>query len=89
MEEQTTNLSIKNPNKSWVAKELATLIDEWVSWQDEVEQIQDHPYDPNIQLDVFADGEENMQKHEILQAKTLTFLNNNINGHGFIKGFDV
>jgi len=53
-----------------------------------VEQIQDHPYDPNIQLDVFADGEENMQKHEVLQAKTLTFLNNNISGHGFIKGFD-
>jgi hypothetical protein len=29
-----------------------------------------------------------MQKHEVLQAKTLTFLNNNIKGHGFIKGFD-
>lgn len=57
-------------------------------WQKEVAQIQDHPYDPQTQTDVFADGEENMQKHEILQAKTLTFLNNNIRGHGFIKGFD-
>lgn len=88
MEEQITNLAITNPNKSWVAKELAKLIDEWISWQKEVDQIQDYPYDPNKQLNVFADGEENMQKHEILQAKTLTFLNNNINGHGFIKGFD-
>ncbi len=88
MEEQITNLSITNPNKSWVAKELTKLIDEWIAWQKEVDQIREHPYDPNIQLDVFADGEENMQKHEILQAKTLTFLNNNINGHGFIKGFD-
>jgi len=29
-----------------------------------------------------------MNIHEIFQAKTLTFLNNNITGHGFIKGFD-
>lgn len=29
-----------------------------------------------------------MLKHEVLQAKTLTFLNNNIRGHGFIRGFD-
>jgi hypothetical protein len=88
MEEQITNLAITNPNKSWVVKELTKLIDEWVAWQKEVDQIQDHAYDPNTQLDVFADGEENMEKHEILQAKTLTFLNNNIEGHGFIKGFD-
>lgn len=88
MEEQLSNLAIKNPNKGWVVKELCKLIDEWVAWQKEVDQIQDHAYDPNTQLDVFADGEENMQEHEILQAKTLTFLNNNIEGHGFIKGFD-
>ena len=88
MEEQLTNLAVKNPNKSWVVKELCKLIDEWVAWQKEVDQIQDHAYDPNTQLDVFADGEENMEKHDILQAKTLTFLNNNIEGHGFIKGFD-
>ena len=88
MEEQITNLAIINPNKNWVVKELTKIIDEWIAWQKEVDQIQDHPYDPNTQLDVFLDGEENMQKHEILQAKTLTFLNNNIHGHGFIKGFD-
>ena len=29
-----------------------------------------------------------MQKHDILQAKTLTFLNNNIKGHGFIIAFN-
>jgi len=40
------------------------------------------------QSEVFADGEEMLQKHEVLQGKTLTFLNNNIKGHGFIKGFD-
>lgn len=88
MEEQIINLAIKNPNKGRVVKELTILIDEWVAWQKEVGQIQDHAYDPNTQLEVFADGEENMEKHEILQAKTLTFLNNNIEGHGFIKGFD-
>lgn len=88
MEEQIINLAIKNPNKGWVGKELNKLIEEWVAWQKEVEQIEDHPYDPKTQTEVFVDGEENMQKHEILQAKTLTFLNNNIDGHGFIKGFD-
>ena len=88
MEKQLSNLATKNPNKAWVAKELAKLINEWEVWQREVSLIQDHEYDPNTQLDVFADGEENMQKHEILQGKTLTFLNNNVNGHGFIVGFD-
>ena len=88
MEEQLINLAIINPNRGWVVKELNTLIDEWEAWQREVAHIEDHPYDPKTRTDVFADGEENMQKHEILQAKTLTFLNNNISGHGFIKGFD-
>lgn len=88
MEKQLSNIAIKNPNKAWVVKEIAKLIDEWETWQKEVSLIQDHEYDSNTQLDVFADGEENMQKHEILQGKTLTFLNNNIDGHGFIVGFD-
>jgi len=88
MEEQIINLSIKNPNKGWVVKELNKLIEEWVAWRKEVEQIEDHPYDPQTQTEVLADGEDNMQKHEILQAKTLTFLNNNIDGHGFINGFE-
>lgn len=88
MEKQITNLEITNPRRAWVVSELEKLVREWEVWQQEVAQIQDHPYDPNTHLEVFADGEENMQKHEILQAKTLTFLNNNIKGHGFITGFD-
>lgn len=88
METQNENLEILNPNKNWVIKELDNLIAEWGKWQTEVEQIQDHPYDLDTQTEVFADGEDNMEKHTILQAKTLTFLNNNIKGHGFIKGFD-
>ena len=50
MEEQITNLAITNPNKSWVAKELAKLIDEWIAWQKEVDQIQDYPYDNLMSL---------------------------------------
>ena len=88
MEKQNANLAIMNPNKVWVVQELDKLINEWEKWQKEVAQIKDYPYDSQTKTDVFADGEENMQKHEILQAKTLAFLNNNIKGHGFIIGFD-
>jgi len=88
MENQIENLEIVNPNRQWVFSELKRLIGEWESWQREVAEIIDHEYDSNIQSKAFADGEENMRRHEILQAKTLTFLNNNIRGHGFIKGFD-
>jgi len=86
--EQIENLEIINPNKGWVVIELDRLLSEWESWAEQVGRIVDQPYDLNTQLDVFADGEDMMHKHEILQAKTLTFLNNNIKGHGFIKGFD-
>jgi len=34
MEEQIRKLAITNPNKSLVAKELAKLIDEWISWNE-------------------------------------------------------
>jgi len=88
MEKQIINLEITNPNKNWVINELNSIISEWEEWQVYVGTIQDHPYDRNTQLDVFLDGEENMEKHDILQAKTLTFANNNIKGHGFIVGFD-
>ena len=37
---------------------------------------------------ILADGEENIKKHKILQAKTLEFLEKNIAGHGFISGRD-
>lgn len=88
MEHQIEKLEIINQNKNWVISELDSIVSEWEGWQKTVADIKDHPYDQNTQLDVFADGEENMEKHEILQAKTLTFLNNNIKGHGFISGFD-
>ncbi|MCB2226809.1 MAG: hypothetical protein KQH53_09040 [Desulfarculaceae bacterium] len=88
MERQLEPLEITNPNTAWVKNELEKLYLEWVGWQREVAEIKDQPYDQNIQLDVFADGEDMMHRHTILQAKTLTFLNNNIRGHGFVVGFD-
>jgi hypothetical protein len=81
-------LAFKNPNKAWVIKELDALIGEWRAWQTEVAEIKDHPYDRSMQSAVYADGEDNIKKHRILQAKTLEFLVNNIIGHGFICGRD-
>jgi len=77
-----------NPNRVWVVSELDRLRDEWLAWASEVAAIVDHPYDPRTHTGVFADGAENMNRHDVLQAKTLTFLNNNIQSHGFIEGFD-
>lgn len=85
---QVQNVEITNPNRAWVVSEFEKLYAEWVSWQAEAAQIVDQPYDRNTRSEVFADGEDNMRKHDVLQAKTLTFLNNNIKGHGFIDGFD-
>lgn len=85
---QVQNVEITNPNRAWVVSEFEKLYAEWVSWQAEVAQIVDQPYDRNTRSEVFDDGEDNMRKHDVLQAKTLTFLNNNIKGHGFIDGFD-
>lgn len=88
MEEQIEHLAFLNPNRAWVLRELDKLFEEWVAWEAKVADIVDQPYDRNTQLDVYADGENMMERHEILQTKTLTFLNNNISGHGFIQGFD-
>lgn len=77
-----------NPNRDWVVSELDKLREEWAVWAKAVADILDHPYDHRTQSDVFADGEVNMKHHEVIQAKTLTFLNNNIKSHGFIGGFD-
>ena len=85
---QVQNVEITNPNRAWVVSEFEKLYAEWVSWQAEAAQIVDQPYDSNTRSEVFADGEINMRKHDVRQAKTLTFLNNNIEGHGFIDGFD-
>lgn len=80
--------SIKHENHSAVIRNINSLIDEWLEWQKEVAEIVDQPYERNTQLDVFADGAEMMARHEQLQAKTLTYLNNTVANHGFISGLD-
>ena len=82
---QPENLAIKNPNSAWVAKELEALYEEWVAWGEYVKTIQDHPIDQNRESEVLKDGRENLNKHDILREKTLAFLNNNIQGHNFIR----
>jgi len=87
---QRETLAFRNPNKEWVVKELDALICEWRGWQKEVEKLGEDPhnrFDPKPGR-ILADGEENIQKHKILRAKTLEFLENNIAGHGFISGRD-
>jgi hypothetical protein len=79
-------LTVSNPRTDWVASELKSLILEWEEWQKEINTIKDHPYDRNTQTEVYADGEENMEKHSILQRKTYTFLENNLTGHWFVGG---
>jgi len=79
---------IKHGEYAAILKNIDSLIGEWFDWQTEVSKIVDQPYDKDRQLDVFADGVEMMARHEQLQAKTLTYLNNAISNHGFIDGFD-
>lgn len=89
-EPKRQTLALTNPNRKWVVKELDALIEEWRAWRKEVTQIPVEPrnrYDPKPE-NVLADGEDNIQKHHILQEKTLVFLDNNIEGHGFIYGRD-
>jgi hypothetical protein len=84
---QIEKLEIVSPNYAWVMAEFDQLYAEWMAWESSVAQIVDQPYDSSSQSEVYADGEENIHRHDILQVKTLTFLNNNIKGHGFIDGF--
>ncbi len=81
-------LKLINPRKQWVKDEISKLIHDWEDWQKYVSSIKDHPYNAQTQLDVFADGVEVMEKHSILQMKTITFLDNNTEGHWFINGRD-
>lgn len=83
-------LALTNPNEKWVVKELDQLIEEWRCWQDEVSKIPVPPRNPLFPRteNILADGEENIQRHNVLQEKTLVFLDNNIEGHGFIYGRD-
>jgi len=71
-----------------IVRRVGDIIAEWEKWSSEVANIVDQPYDRNTQSEVFKDGEDMMHKHEILQMKTLAFLNKNIKSHGFINGFD-
>jgi len=80
------NIEIKNKDREWVLNEFKKLYQEWVAWQKEVDAIVDKPHDRNKDSDVFADGKDMMLRHDVLQGKTLTFLNNNVKGHGFIYG---
>ncbi len=77
-------LAFKNPNRAWVMAELAKLYKEWEKWAEYVPTIEDHPYDRNTHSEIFADGVENLDKHDILREKTLTFLDNNIQGHNYM-----
>lgn len=86
--DQVTDLSFTHSNKQWVMRELEKIMEEWESWSKEVGQIVDQPYDRNTHSEVYADGESMMQKHEVLQSKTLVFVDRNVRGHNFIAGFD-
>lgn len=81
-------LRITNPRHDWVRTEFKKLLAEWVAWEREVDQIQDHPNPEGLDSDVFKDGKPNIRNHQMLQEKTRTFLDNNVDGHNFICGFD-
>lgn len=83
---QPSTLALKTRRKKRIIKELDAFISQWRSWGKDVAQIKDHPYDSMMQSSVYLDGEENIQRHNILQERTLAFLNKNIVGHGFIYG---
>ena len=81
-------LRITNPRQDWVRNELKILLAEWEAWADEVDQIQDHPIQEGLESDIFRDGKQNILKHQMLQEKTRAFLDNNVEGHNFIHGFE-
>ncbi|MGP0630099.1 hypothetical protein ACTRW9_10350 [Nitrospina sp. 32_T5] len=83
---QREKLTILNPNKKWVEKEFEALFKEWLEWEREVDGIGDHPIPNGLDGERWKDGLKNIEYHEILQEKTLVFLENNIQGHGFIYG---
>lgn len=81
-------LRIINPRHDWVRNEFKKLLAEWEEWEKEVDQIEDQPIPEGLASDTFKDGKPNIRKHQMLQEKTRTFLDNNVEGHNFIKGFD-
>jgi hypothetical protein len=89
-EPKRQTLALTNPNAKWIVKELDRLIEEWRAWQTEVNKIPVEPRNPYLPKpdNVLSDEEKNIQRHHILQEKTLVFLDNNMQGHGFIYGRD-
>lgn len=88
IEPKPSTPSLKTANISATKRKVSSLLAEWQKWQESVSKIVDQPYDRNTQLDVFADGENMMSLHESLQAKTLAYLNQTIENHGFLTGLD-
>jgi len=82
---QRQALAFKTSNKAWATAELEKLYREWLEWGAYVATIEDHPYNRNTQAECFADGGANMQRHDRLREKTLVFLDNNIQGHDFMR----
>lgn len=74
--------------KKTIIKEYEELYKEWMQWELEVLKIIEQPFNSQIQLEVYKDGEEMMSRHMILQNKTKNYLENNIVNHWFITGID-
>ena len=73
--DQPQTVVLKTPRKKRIIKELDAFISQWRSWEKEITQITDHPYDRMTHSSVYIDGEKNMKHHNILQERTLAFLN--------------
>lgn len=81
---------LKTSNRRRVIKELDRFIHEWREWEAEVANLGSDPvdhFDPRPGRP-YLDGEANIKRHNILQAKTLALLDENVEGHGFICGRD-
>jgi len=78
-------LSITNPNKGWVVKELDRLRQEWAEWLEAAQNMGDSPdYDPQTCTEAIKDGFTNRRNHDTLREKTLVFIGNNFSGYDFL-----
>jgi hypothetical protein len=80
-------LSFKKANQAVIYQKLDALLAEWRDWLAELEEIPYPPVNPHNPVpfqSLFRDSQENLKRHRILQEKTIVFLDNNIDGHGFI-----
>src|SRR5262245_26081729 len=83
---QPQPVAFKSPRKKKILNELDAFIAEWRCWEKEVKQIAGYVHDLIIQSGVYTDGDGNLKRHNLLQERTLAFLNKHIVGHGFIYG---